>query len=242
MSTRDPNHILSYTVLAAYNGLAEVYGDFGRADSALAILHQATIDHPEISAVDADNYLGSGLERYALVGRPAIPIEAAHWLNTSADPRALNTKGKITVIEFTAHWCIPCRNSYPSMVEMADRFGKEGVQFVFATQFYGYVGAKKNLDPAAELVADEEYFGGEHGIRFPIAVADQPSTPKPGERYIPNPNDDRYKVGGIPQTVIIDKNGTIRRILTGWDTGNAQRLPVLLADLLKEKPARVTPQ
>ena len=242
VSARDLNHVPSYTVLAAYNGLAEVYGDFGHADSALAVLRQATIDHPEISAVDADNYLGSGLERYALVGKQAMPVEAPHWLNASADTRALNAKGKITVIEFTAHWCIPCRNSYPSMVEMANTFGKQGVQFVFATQFYGYVGTKRNLDPAAELVADEEYFGAEHGIRFPIAVADQPSAPKPGERYIPNPNDDRYKVGGIPQTVIIDRNGTIRRILTGWDTGNAQRLPVLLKELLKEKTASVTPQ
>jgi thiol-disulfide isomerase/thioredoxin len=242
LAVRDPDHVPSYTVLAAYNGLAEVYGDFGRADSALAILRQATVDHPEITAVDADNYLGSGLERYALVGQPAIPLEAPHWLNAAPDTKTLAAKGTVTVIEFTAHWCIPCRNSYPSMVAMADKFGTQGVQFVFATQFYGYVGAKRNLDPAAELAADEEYFGVEHGIHFPIAVADQPAPPKPNERHVPNPNDDRYKVGGIPQTVIIDKNGTIRRILTGWDTGNAQRLPALLTELLKEKPVRAMPQ
>jgi thiol-disulfide isomerase/thioredoxin len=242
VAARDATSVPSYTVLAAYNGLAEVYGDFGRADSALAMLRQATVDHPEITALDANNYLGSGLERYALVGQPAIPLEAPHWLNAPADTKALEAKGRVTVIEFTAHWCIPCRNSYPSMVEMADKFGKQGVQFVFATQFYGYVGTKKNLDPAAELVADEEYFSGEHGVHFPIAVADQPAPPKANVRYVPNPNDDRYKVGGIPQTVIIDKNGTIRRILTGWDTGNAQRLPVLLTELLKEKPARAMPQ
>ena len=127
------------------------------------------------------------------------------------------------------------------MTEMADKFGKQGAQFIFATQFYGYLGAKKDLDPAAELEADQEYFVAEHGIHFPIAVADKPAMPKPGERYLPSPNDDRYKVGGIPQTVIIDRNGIIRRILTGWDTGNAQRLPVLLTALLKEKPTRMVP-
>jgi thiol-disulfide isomerase/thioredoxin len=241
-NTRDATGVRSYTILGAYSNLAEVYGDFGQADSALAMLHQATMDHPEIAAADADNYLKSGLERYALVGAPAIPVEAGHWLNAPPDTKMMDAKGKVTVIEFTAHWCVPCRNSYPAMVAMADKFGRQGVQFVFATQFYGYLGAKRGLTPEQEFEADQEYFVAEHGIHFPIAVADQPAPPKPGLPYLFNPNDTRYKVGGIPQTVIIDRNGTIRRILTGWDTGNAQRLPVLLTALLKEKPARVMPQ
>lgn len=237
---RDAVGVRSFTILSAYSNLAEVLGDFGQADSALAMLHQATKDHPEIAASDAETYLKSGLERYALVGKPAIPLEAGHWLNAPADTKTMDGKGKVTVIEFTAHWCIPCRNSYPAMTEMADKFGKQGVQFIFVTQFYGYLGARKNLDPAAEFEADREYFVGEHGIHFPIGVADAPMQ-KQGTPYVFNPNDAGYKVGGIPQIVIIDRNGTIRRILTGWDTGNAQRLPVLLTALLKEKPTRLTP-
>lgn len=233
--------IRSYVMLSAYSNLAEVYGDFGHADSALMILDQATKDHPEIGAAEADNYLKSGRQRYQLVGTPAMALEAGHWLNAPPDTKTMDGKGKVTVIEFTAHWCIPCRNSYPAMTEMADKFEKQGAQFIFATQFYGYLGTRKNLDPAAEFAADHEYFVGEHGIHFPIGIADQPATPKPGERYVFNPNDTRYKVGAIPQTVIIDRNGTIRRILTGWDTGNAQRLPVLITALLKEKPTRMTP-
>ena len=241
MTSRDPAGIRSYTILSAYSNLAEVYGDFGQSDSAVAMLRQAMVDHPEIPTSDADNYLKSGLERYALIGKPSIPLEADHWLNAPPTTKTMDGNGKVTVIEFTAHWCIPCRNSYPAMTAMADKFGKQGVQFVFATQFYGYLGTRRNLDPAAEFEADREYFVGEHGIHFPIGVADQPVPPKAAQPYLFNPNDTHYKVGGIPQTVIIDKNGIIRRILTGWDTGNAQRLPVLLAALLKEKPVRVTP-
>jgi thiol-disulfide isomerase/thioredoxin len=240
-SDRAPGMVSPYMLLSAYANLAEVYADFGHVDSTFMILEQATRDHPEITAKDADTYLKSERERYELVGKPAMTLEANHWLNAPTETRAFDPNGKVTVIEFTAHWCIPCRNSYPAITEMAADFGKQGVQFVFATEFYGYLGARKNLDPAAEFVADQEYFVAEHGIHFPVAIADAPPPYKPGAPYVPNPNDGRYKVGGIPQTVVIDRTGTIRRILTGWDTGNAQRLPALLAVLLREKPVRPTP-
>lgn len=240
--SREPGAVNPYMLLSAYSNLAEVYGDMGQVDSALITVEQALKDHPEISAESADPFLTPERERYQLVGKPSMALEAGHWLNAAPDTKTIDGKGKVTVIEFTAHWCIPCRNSYPSMAEMADRFGKQGVQFVFATQFYGYLGTKRNLDHAAEFAADHEYFVIDHGIHFPIGIADEPAPPKPGEPYVFNPNDTRYKVGGIPQTVIIDRSGTIRRILTGWDTGNAQRLPVLLTELLAEKPGRMTPQ
>jgi thiol-disulfide isomerase/thioredoxin len=238
---RTPGTVNPYVLLSAYVNLAEVYADFGRVDSTFMILEQALRDHPEIAAKDADTFLKSERDRYELVGKPAMTLEANHWLNAPADTRVFDPKGRVTVIEFTAHWCIPCRNSYPAMTQMAAKFGKQGVQFVFATEFYGYLGARQNLDPAAEFAADEEYFVTEHGIHFPVAIADAPPPYQPGTPYVPNVNDGRYKVGGIPQTVVVDRNGTIRRILTGWDTGNAERLPALLAMLLREEPARPTP-
>jgi thiol-disulfide isomerase/thioredoxin len=238
---RSPGAISSYTLLEAYTNLGEVYADLGQVDSTFRILDQAMVDHPEISPHDADAYLKPERQRYQLVGKPSMALEAGHWLNASPDTRTLDPKGKVTVIEFTAHWCIPCRNSYPAMTAMADKLGRQGVQFAFATEFYGFLGAKKNLSADAEFQADSEYFVAEHGIDFPVAIADRPPTPKPGEPYVPEPNSGRYRVGGIPQTVIIDRDGIIRRILTGWDTGNAERMPVLLAALLKEKPIRQTP-
>ncbi|MGH7524859.1 MAG: hypothetical protein ACREK8_11170 [Gemmatimonadales bacterium] len=231
----------SFELLEAYTNLAEVYADLGQIDSTFKVLDQARQDHPEIPASDVDEFLGPERQRYELVGQPATELEAGHWLNAAAGTRSFSPRGKVTVIEFTAHWCIPCRNSYASMSAMADSFAVRGVQFAFATEFYGYFGARKNLDVPAELAADQEYYVGEHGIHFPVAIADRPPVPKPGERYVQEPNSGRYRVGGIPQTVIIDRHGVIRRILTGWDPGNAQRMPVLLAALLKDAPAAPSP-
>jgi len=238
---RSPGAVSGFTLLGAYANLGEVYADLGHVDSTFRVLDQAIADHPEISAKDADAYLKPERERYELVGKPGMALEAGHWLNASAGTRMLAPRGKVTVIEFTAHWCIPCRNSYPAMTSMAETFGKQGVQFAFATEFYGFIGARKNLDADAEFAADREYFVVEHGIHFPVAIADRPPTPKFGEPYVPEPNSGRYRVGGIPQTVIIDRNGIVRRILTGWDNGNDERMPVLLAALLKEKTTSQTP-
>ena len=238
---RSPQAVSSFELLEAYTNLAEVYADMGQIDSTFRVLDQARQDHPEIPASELGDFVTPERQRYQLVGQPATALEAGHWLNARDGTRSFDPHGKVTVIEFTAHWCIPCRNSYASMTAMADSFAARGVQFAFATEFYGYFGARKNLDVPAELAADQEYYVGEHGVRFPVAIADQPPPPKPGERYVPEPNSGRYRVGGIPQTVIIDRQGVIRRILTGWDPGNAQRMPVLLAALLKEAPAAPSP-
>ena len=40
----------------------------------------------------------------------------------------------------------------------------------------------------------------------------------------------------IPTTVIIDRAGVVRRILTGWDAGNAARITESLDQLLAEAP------
>ncbi len=225
----------TFTVAEAYTDMAEVYSDFGKADSALMILDQARTDHPEFSSWIVDNLLTPERQRFALVGTRAAPIAAAHWLNAPAGEDTVDPAGHVTVLEFTAHWCIPCRNSYAGLVDMAKRFEPQGVRFLFATQFYGYVGAQKNLDEAQELVADSAYYDGEHAISFPIAVAQQPQQPTgPNAVYVPNPNDQHYHVGGIPQVVIIDRNGIIRRIITGWDFGNVERLPPVIASLVSQ--------
>jgi tetratricopeptide (TPR) repeat protein len=222
-----------FPVVTAYTDMAEVYGDFGETDSALAILDEASSDHPELSSYVVDNLLKPERARFALIGTHAAPISADHWINAPAGTRTIDPTGHVTVLEFTAHWCLPCRNSYPGLLAMAKRFEPQGVRFIFATQFYGYVGKKRNLDQAGEMAADREYYVTEHGIHFPIAVADRP-VQRQGAPYARNLNDEHYYVGGIPQVVVIDRSGVIRRIVTGWDFGNVQRLPVLLASLVGE--------
>jgi RecB family endonuclease NucS len=47
-------------------------------------------------------------------------------------------------------------------------------------------------------------------------------------------NEDRYKVGGIPQIVVVDKQGKIRLIVVGWDPAAEACLNRLVERLLAE--------
>jgi hypothetical protein len=109
---------------------------------------------------------------------------------------------------------------------------------VLATQLYGYFGSERNLSPEAEFERDRTYFA-EHGLNVPIAVGDRvTATVKDGVVVYspgPNPNDTAYKVSGIPQIQIIDKQGRIRLIMVGYDDANEPMLAKFIEKLLAEK-------
>jgi thiol-disulfide isomerase/thioredoxin len=226
------------SIVAAYVNTAEAHAGQGRNDEAMALLKRAPAEWPDLPGVDAR--LKPTLERYELVGTVGAPITAPRWLNLPDFPgtQAYDPKGHVTLLEFTAHWCGPCKESYPGINRLRARYGARGFQVVLATQFYGYFGSERNLSPEAEFEKDQAYFA-EHGLDVPIAVGDRVTASvkdgvveySPG----PNPNDAAYKVGGIPQIQIIDRQGRIRLIMVGYDDANEPALAKFIEKLLAEK-------
>ncbi len=215
------------TIVAAYVNAAEAYAGQEQTPKALDLLRTALRDLGAIEGVDAQ--VRPALERYELVGRPAAALEAPQWLQATPASGRLEMPGHVTLLEFTAHWCGPCRESYPGLVRLANAFGPKGFRVVMATQLWGYFESQRNLSPTDELKAIGEYFP-KHGIVFPIAVGNR-VTGQAGARDV---NDANYKVGGIPQIQIIDKKGVIRLIMVGYDEANEARLSALIARLLAE--------
>jgi thiol-disulfide isomerase/thioredoxin len=221
------------TLIMAYNNLAEALADREETAQALDLLRRAP---KELAGLDrVDEIITPTLERYLLVGTAAAPIEAPRWLNAPAGTRKLDPKGAVRLIQFTAHWCGPCREAYPGVIRLSKRYADKGFQVAMVTQLYGYFGNRRNLSPADELSADETYFR-EHGITFPIAVADMPEEKTVNGKIVPavNENEANYRVGGIPQIMIIDKRGRIRLIMVGYDDKNEERLAALISRLLAE--------
>lgn len=204
-----------HQIVSAYDNLAEAVAGQGENDRALSILNSAKTDWPEMA--DAVNRT---LERYLTVGKDAPAVVADTWLNNASG--ALPLKGKVTLLQFTAHWCGPCKESYPGMKRLAERFANEPFQLVFFTQLYGYFGTEQKLPAAQEIERDREYYGG-YGFKIPIAI---------GGRGV----EEAYKVGGIPQIVAIDKAGKIRLIMIGYDDANEEKLAAFIKSLLEEKP------
>jgi hypothetical protein len=71
-----------------------------------------------------------------------------------------------------------------------------------------------------------DYYTKRYGFPFPIAIQ---GTPSAFERAVKP-----YEMLGIPQIVVIDKKGIIRRITRGWDASSAAPLEALVTQLIAE--------
>jgi thiol-disulfide isomerase/thioredoxin len=223
-------------MLSAYVNMAEAWAGQGMNDKAIALLKRAPTDWPEVP--NAADRIKSTLDRYLLVGTEAAAITAPTWLNGAPGPASMDMKGHVTLLEFTAHWCGPCKESYPGINRLRERFGPKGFRVVLATRLYGYFEAEQNLDAATEIARDKTYFAAHH-LDVPIGISDRvvPVVKDGVVTYTtgPDPNDTAYRVGGIPQIHLIDKQGRIRLIMVGYDDANEPKLARLIEGLLSEK-------
>lgn len=223
------------TVVSAHINMAEAWAGQGMNDQALALLHEAKRDWEDYPRIDM--MVDRVIARYSLVGQPAAPIEAPRWLNAPAGITKMEMGGAVTLLEFTAHWCGPCKESYPGIKRLLARYADHGFRVVLATELYGYFESERDLSTEEEVARDRAYFAG-LGLNVPIAIAGQRPTPVQGTdgNYIitPGPNQERYQVGGIPQINIIDRQGRIRLVMVGYDEANEEQLASFIESLLAE--------
>jgi thiol-disulfide isomerase/thioredoxin len=212
-------------IVSAHLNMAEAVAGRGDTGRALALLRSARSDWAHIPV--ASRMIDPVVARYELVGTVAAPIAAPRWLNAPPNTTMPMT-GAVTLLEFTAHWCVPCKESYPGLKRLLAKYAPQGFRVVLATELYGYFGDERPLTADAEFERDRAYWSAE-GLRVPIAVQNL-RTPT-----VDNPNDAAYRVGGIPQIHLIDRHGRIRLIMVGYDDTNEPFLADLIEKLLREK-------
>ena len=97
-------------------------------------------------------------------------------------------KNKITVIDFWASWCGPCRQEMPFMIQLYDKYQSKGL---------GILGISLDDDKDAWIKGTETL-----GFTWP-----QMSDLKGWENEIAQ----HFQVTSIPHTIVVDQNGTILR-------------------------------
>jgi thiol-disulfide isomerase/thioredoxin len=211
-------------IISAHINMAEALAGRGKTTEAQALLAAARSGWSDVP--NAARMLDPVIARYALVGTVGAPITAPRWLNAPANTTMPMT-GAVTLLEFTAHWCVPCKESYPGLKRLLAKYSPQGFRVVLATELYGYFGMERPLTAEVEFERDRDYWAKE-GLTVPVAVANQRST-------VDNPNDAAYNVGGIPQIHLLDRQGRIRLIMVGYDDANEPFLASLIEKLLREK-------
>jgi thiol-disulfide isomerase/thioredoxin len=241
--TAEQKQKLATTVASAHVNMAEAWAGQGMTDKALTLLRSGAATWGALpyrpGMTIKETLFDDEIARLELVGLPAAAIVAPTWFNKPANANELAMPGHVTLLEFTAHWCGPCRESYPGVNRLRAKYGPQGFRVAMATQLYGYFGAERDLAAAVEIAKDKTYFAEHELGDIPVAIGGKVDIKIVNGKveYLPakDPNDVAYRVGGIPQIMLIDKQGKIRLIMVGYDDVNEPRLAKMIEDLLKEK-------
>jgi peroxiredoxin len=107
-------------------------------------------------------------------------------------------RGEIVILNFFATWCAPCRQEYPELQEIGRNAQGRGAKVLIVL----------HRDRAVSAIE----WTREHGGGLPILLDVGHDVSR------------AYRVRAIPQTVIIGKDGTVRRIWRGYREGAIREL------------------
>ena len=143
---------------------------------------------------------------------PAVaPLSVApdFSLRTVAGPnlRLQEQRGQVVMINFWATWCGPCRQEMPHLSKLYEKYRASG--FVLLG-----VNVDDDARNAAELAA-------KLGIKFPVLL----DTDKKVSR--------QYDLVTMPSTVLIDRDGKVRHVHRGYQSGLEDTYEKQLRELLK---------
>ena len=106
---------------------------------------------------------------------------------------------------------------------MYQELKSKGLEVVAITTYYGYYKAIKNLKPEEEFAKMKDYME-EWELPWPMVFADKT-------------NFESYGVGGIPQYVVIDRDGKVSSITVGYNEALHKELRASVEKALSKKVA-----
>jgi peroxiredoxin len=116
--------------------------------------------------------------------------------------------GNVVLINFWASWCGPCRQEMPLLNAIHNKYKP-----------LGFTVLGVNVE---EKVANARSFIGERPVDFPILLDNKNRISK------------LYNVVAMPTTVVIDRDGKIRFIHQGYQSGDEVKYRKMVKTLVRE--------
>ena len=130
------------------------------------------------------------------VGQPAPDFERVDGKDQSI--KLSSYLGKVVYLDFWASWCAPCRETFPWMNQLQEKYGKDGFEIVAV-----------NIDTKR---ADANKFLAQYGAGFTVLF-----DPKRGVAKT-------YEIKGMPTSFLIDRSGNVVSTHLGFQKDRAAEL------------------
>jgi len=177
-----------YVLIQLVNGL----GSYG-SESSISQLEEQLAQFTALPEYAENRYVEKGKKDIATLKSVQIGMVAPDF--TMNDPKGnpislsdVYKQNKVTMIDFWAAWCVPCRNFNPTLVKLYKEYNKKG---------FGILGVSYDRE-------------GEHD-KWVKAIADDKLTWQQVSelKWWDNTARHLYHVNYIPQNVFVDQNGVI---------------------------------
>jgi len=150
----------------------------------------------------------AGDDTTSLEGKPA-PDVTLKTLD-GKDAKLSDQKGSVVLMDFWATWCPPCRKSLPHVQELS------------ADKELAAKGLKVWAVNAHEEANKVTTFTKQNNYTFSIPMDAKGDTMK------------NYMVHGIPTTVIVGRDGNIRKVFVGYGDDSAEKVKKAVEEALAE--------
>jgi thiol-disulfide isomerase/thioredoxin len=143
------------------------------------------------------------------IGDPAPAFSLASW--KGAQVTLPDLRGSVVCLDFWATWCATCKAALPALDALARRAGFEDVRFLAV-----------NIDRDREVA--DRYVAERLGETRLTLLRDGGATLS------------RYGADGMPALYLIDRDGVVRHVESGYETPALTRVERALDDLVGIRP------
>jgi cytochrome c biogenesis protein CcmG/thiol:disulfide interchange protein DsbE len=154
--------------------------------------------------------------QHPAVGQPLLFLELEPLTGTGTPLTLASLKGRVTLMNFWATWCGPCKIEFPHITALAKKLSTDPK--------FQFISVNVDDETLAEAKVLAEKFLLEQRADIPT-WADVTTRTRLGLGQ-------QFWTGSIPLTLVIDRSGTIRGIWNGYMRGDEVAMETLVQELL----------